>query len=63
MHTFTQSGIALGVLLCFIYKEVLTKYTSLKFNALSTHLLNKQMVVFDANVSIMLVFYNYSGIL
>ena len=39
-HTKKQQ--CLSVLLYFTPKEVLTKYTSLKFNALSTHLLNKQ---------------------
>ena len=51
--SYKQSSSTLSVLL---YKEVLTKYTSLKFNALSTHLLNNQMVFFDKNVSIALSF-------
>ena len=47
---------------CILYtfKEVLTKYNSLKFNALSTHLLNKQIVFFDKNVSIVLLFCIYN---
>ena len=42
-----QSGSALSVLLYFTLKELLTKYTSLKFNALSANLRNKPMVSFD----------------
>ena len=37
------SSSALSILLYFTLKEVLTKYTSLKFNIPFTHLLNKQM--------------------
>ena len=59
-YTFIQSGSALSVVVYFTLKEVLTKYTSLNFSALSTHSLNKQMVLFDKNVSIVLLFYNYS---
>ena len=39
--------------------QMLAKYTSLKFNALSTHLLNKEIVYFDKNALIVLQFYNY----
>ena len=39
---------------------VLTKYTSLKFNAMSAHLLNKQSIFLDKNVLIVLL---YSSIL
>ena len=38
--SYKRSSSVLSILLCFTFKEVLTKYT-LKFNALSTHLLNK----------------------
>ena len=59
--SYKRSGSALSVLLYFTLKEVLIKYTTLKFNALSTHLLNKQMVSFDKNVPIVLPFYNHSS--
>ena len=39
-HTKEAVASVLSILLCSTFKEVLTKYT-LKFNALSTHLLNK----------------------
>ena len=61
LYTFIQSGSALSVVLYFTLKDVLTKYTSLNFSTLSTHLLNKQMVFFDKNVSVVLLFYNYSS--
>ena len=38
--------------------QMLAKYTSLKFNALSTHLLNKEIVYFDKNALIVLLFYD-----
>ena len=60
--SYKQSGSALSVLLYFILKEVSTEYTSLKFNVLSAHLLNKQMDLFDKNVSIEPQFYNYPTI-
>ena len=62
-NSYKRSNIAFSVLLYFTLKEILTKYTSLKFNALSTHLLNKQIAFLDKNVSIVLLFYNYSSIL
>ena len=58
-----QSGSVLSVLLYFTLKELLTKYTSLKFNALSANLWNKRMVSFDQNMSTVLPFYNYPSIL
>ena len=46
-----------SVLLYFTLKDVLTEDTPLKFNTL-----NKQIDFFDKNVSIVLLFYNYSSI-
>ena len=64
--SYKRSGSASSVLLYFTLKELLTKYTSLKFNVLSIHLWNKQnipVVFFNKNVSIVLPFYNYSSVL
>ena len=52
----------ISILLHFTLKQMLAKYTSLKFNALSTHLLSKQIVYFDKNVLIVLLFYDYSSV-
>ena len=60
---YKGSDSALSVLLYFTLKQLLTKFTSLKFNTLSTHLLNKQRVFSGKNVSVVLSFYNYSSIL
>ena len=60
--SYKRSSSALSVLLYFTLKEVLIKYASLKFNALSTNLFNK-IVFLDKNVSIVLLFCNYSSIL
>ena len=57
--SYKRSSSALSVLLYFMHTEVLTEYTSLELNTLSMHLLNKQTVFFDKNVSILLLFYNY----
>ena len=59
--SYKRSGSVLSVLLYFILKDVLTEDTPLKFNTLI--LLNKQIDFFDKNVSIVLLFYNYSSIL
>ena len=50
LYTFIQTKWqCLSVLLYFAFKEVSVsiQYSSWKFNALSTHLLNKQIVFFD----------------
>ena len=60
---YKRSGSGLSVLLYFTLKDMLTRYNSSKYNDLSVHLLNKQMVFFATNMSIMLPFYNYSSIL
>ena len=42
---YERNNSAWSVLLYFTLKEVFTKYASLKFNALSTHLLNKEWLL------------------
>ena len=44
---FMQRSYSYCVLLYFTLKEMLTKYTSLKFITPSTYLFNKQMFFFD----------------
>ena len=46
-YSYKESSSAIWLLLHFILKEVLNIFLSLKFNVLSTHLLNKEMFFFD----------------
>ena len=56
---YKRSGSALSVLLHLELDDVLTEDTPLKLNTL----INKQIYLFDKNVSIVLLFFNYSSIL
>ena len=58
-----MAALIISALMYFKLKEMLEKYTSLKFNTLTTHLLNKQIIYFATNPSIVLLFYDYSSVL
>ena len=57
-----MAALVINALMYFTLKEMLAKYTSLKFNALLTRLLNKQIVYLAKNPLIALLFYDHSSV-